>query len=70
MEPNPLLEIRQAKGFSRRPDIEKDLLQEKQARLRFTTPEQIGALATYLCSDAAQTITGASPSIGGGWTTH
>ncbi|MCU4161821.1 SDR family oxidoreductase [Acidiphilium sp. AL] len=45
-------------------------IQEKQARLRFTTPEQIGALATYLCSDAAQTITGAPPSIDGGWTTH
>ena len=44
-----------------------DLLREKQPMLDFTTPEQIAALAVFLCSDAARTITGASLPIDGGW---
>jgi 3-hydroxybutyrate dehydrogenase len=47
---------------------EENLLREKQPMLRFSSPEQIGALAVYLCSDAAATITGAARSIDGGWT--
>jgi 3-hydroxybutyrate dehydrogenase len=43
---------------------------EKQPMAQFTTPEQIGALAVYLCSEAARTITGASLSIDGGWVAH
>lgn len=42
-------------------------LQEKQPLLEFSTPDQIGALAVFLCSDAAKTITGAPISIDGGW---
>ena len=44
-----------------------DLLREKQPMLKFSTPEQIGALAVFLCSDAAATITGSPLSIDGGW---
>jgi 3-hydroxybutyrate dehydrogenase len=43
------------------------LLREKQPMLKFTSPESIGAMAVFLCSDAAQTITGAPISIDGGW---
>jgi 3-hydroxybutyrate dehydrogenase len=42
-------------------------LREKQPLLEFSTPEQIGALAVFLCSEAAKTITGAPISIDGGW---
>ena len=42
-------------------------LSEKQPMLRFSTPEGIGALAVFLCSDGAATITGAPLSIDGGW---
>jgi 3-hydroxybutyrate dehydrogenase len=49
-------------------DVEHDLLAEKQPMLRFTQPEQIGALCVYLCSDAASTMTGVPLSIDGGWT--
>ena len=42
-------------------------LTEKQPMAQFSTPEQIGALAVFLCSEAAKTITGAPLSIDGGW---
>jgi 3-hydroxybutyrate dehydrogenase len=48
----------------------KALLAEKQPMLQFSTPEKIGALAAFLCSDAASTITGTPLSIDGGWTAH
>jgi 3-hydroxybutyrate dehydrogenase len=41
---------------------------EKQPMAQFSTPEQIGGLAVFLCSDAARTITGVPLSIDGGWT--
>ena len=43
-------------------------MSEKQPMLQFSTPEQIGALAVYLVSDAAATVTGTTLSIDGGWT--
>jgi 3-hydroxybutyrate dehydrogenase len=45
-----------------------DLVAEKQPMVKFTTPEQIGGLAVFLCSEAAATITGTPLSIDGGWT--
>jgi 3-hydroxybutyrate dehydrogenase len=44
-----------------------DLVREKQPMLEYTTPEKIGALAVFLCGEAASTITGAALSIDGGW---
>ena len=43
------------------------LLTEKQPMAQFTTPEGIGGLVVFLCSEAARTITGAPLSIDGGW---
>jgi 3-hydroxybutyrate dehydrogenase len=43
------------------------LLSEKQPMHQFTKPENIGALAVFLCSNAAATITGSAYSIDGGW---
>ena len=48
--------------------VERALLAEKQPMLAFSTPEQIGAMCVYLCSEAARTVTGAAMSIDGGWT--
>jgi 3-hydroxybutyrate dehydrogenase len=44
------------------------LLAEKQPSRTFATPEQIGHLAAFLCSPAADNITGASLPIDGAWT--
>jgi 3-hydroxybutyrate dehydrogenase len=47
---------------------EKDaLVSEKQPMKRFSTPAEIGALAVFLCSEGAATMTGAPISIDGGW---
>jgi 3-hydroxybutyrate dehydrogenase len=46
----------------------RDLLAEKQPSKQFVTIDQLGALAVFLCSDAAAQITGASIPVDGGWT--
>ena len=47
---------------------EKDLLGEKQPSLQFTTPEQLGELAVFLCSAAAANVKGQAWAVDGGWT--
>lgn len=49
-------------------DVRHELLAEKQPMLQFSTPEEIGALTVFLCSDSAKTMTGVPLSIDGGWT--
>ena len=44
------------------------LLGEKQPSLEFTTPEQLGALAVFLCSDNAAQLNGVALPVDGGWT--
>jgi 3-hydroxybutyrate dehydrogenase len=44
------------------------LLGEKQPSLEFATPDQIGEIAAFLCSPAANQIRGSSFSVDGGWT--
>jgi 3-hydroxybutyrate dehydrogenase len=44
------------------------LLGEKQPSLEFATPEQIGAVAAFLCSEAAAQIRGIALPVDGGWT--
>ncbi len=50
------------------PEARVKLLSEKQPAKRFATPEEIGSMATYLCSDGARMITGTTLSVDGGWT--
>ena len=68
----PLIEKQiEARADAEGIDVEeagKAMLKDKQALWRFTTVEQIGQLAVYLCSDAASTITGVALPIDGGWT--
>jgi 3-hydroxybutyrate dehydrogenase len=60
-------EIARREGLSG-DDARAKLLGDKQPSLEFATPEQIGALAAFLCSNAAAQIRGAALPIDGGWT--
>ncbi len=44
-----------------------DLLAEKQPSREFVTPEQLGELAVFLCSEAAAQVRGAAWNMDGGW---
>ena len=44
-----------------------DLLAEKQPSLQFTTPEELGGLAEFLCSHKANNVRGAAWNVDGGW---
>jgi 3-hydroxybutyrate dehydrogenase len=46
----------------------KDLLAEKQPSLDFVSPTQLGGTVAFLCSPAADQITGTAISVDGGWT--
>ena len=49
-------------------DAKKMLLGEKQPSGQFTTPEELGDLAVYLCSPSARNVQGVAWQVDGGWT--
>jgi 3-hydroxybutyrate dehydrogenase len=56
-----------ARGMSEA-DVVRQVILAAQPTRRFVTVEEVSALATFLCSDAAASITGASLQVDGGWT--
>ena len=48
-------------------EAKRQLLQEKQPSLQFITPEQLGALAVFLCSPAGDNVRGVAWNVDGGW---
>jgi len=44
-----------------------DLLGEKQPSGEFATPEQMGALCVFLCSESAAQMRGVALPVDGGW---
>ena len=48
-------------------EAQKGLLGEKQPSLQFVTPAQLGELAVFLCSPAADNVRGAAWNVDGGW---
>jgi 3-hydroxybutyrate dehydrogenase len=51
-----------------REQVMNDVLLAAQPTKQFVQPEQVAALAVYLCRDEASAVTGANLSIDGGWT--
>ena len=64
---NQIPDTMKARGMSREQVIN-DVLLVKQATKKFVQPEEIGALAVFLCRDEAQNVNGANWSVDGGWT--
>jgi 3-hydroxybutyrate dehydrogenase len=48
--------------------VVRDVILAAQPNKRFVEPEELGALAVLLCSEAGRSITGAALPVDGGWT--
>jgi len=64
---NQIPDTMAARGMTREEVIEKVLL-EKQPTRKFVQPQEVAALAVFLCRDEAHNINGANYTIDGGWT--
>ncbi|MFD3264925.1 3-hydroxybutyrate dehydrogenase [Phenylobacterium ferrooxidans] len=51
-----------------RDQVINDVLLAAQPTKQFVTPEEVAAIAVFLCSPAAKQMTGANLSVDGGWT--
>ena len=64
---NQIPDTMKARGLTRE-QVMNDVLLAAQPTKRFVTPEEVAALALFLCRDEAKSITGANLSMDGGWT--
>ena len=64
---NQIPDTMRARGLTRE-QVMNDVLLAAQPTKRFVTPEQVAALALFLCREEAGSITGANLSVDGGWT--
>jgi 3-hydroxybutyrate dehydrogenase len=56
-------------GISEEEALSRAFLETMPTR-RFIDPSEIGQLCTFLCTDAARSITGSIIPIDGGWSAH
>jgi 3-hydroxybutyrate dehydrogenase len=64
---NQIPDTMAARGMTRE-QVMNDVLLAKQPTKSFVQPDEVAALAVFLCRDEARNITGANYSIDGGWT--
>jgi 3-hydroxybutyrate dehydrogenase len=64
---NQIPDTMKTRGLTRE-QVMNDVLLAAQPTKQFVTPEQVAALAVFLCRDEASAITGANLSMDGGWT--
>jgi len=64
---NQIPDTMKARGMTREQVIN-DVMLVRQPTKQFVLPEQIGAMAVFLCGDAASQITGTNMHMDGGWT--
>ncbi|MEO7242031.1 MAG: 3-hydroxybutyrate dehydrogenase [Variovorax sp.] len=62
------IDARAAEGGISLDQAQRDLIGEKQPSLAFTTPEQLAALAVFMCSPAADNVRGVAWQVDGAWT--
>lgn len=63
---NQIKDTAKARGITE-DEVIKNVLLAAEPTKKFTTVEQIGQLVLFLCSDAAENITGSLQQIDGGW---
>lgn len=64
---NQIPDTMKARNLTRE-QVMNDVLLAAQPTKRFVTPDEVAALAAFLCRDEARSITGANLSMDGGWT--
>jgi hypothetical protein len=64
---NQIPDTMRTRGLTR-DQVINDVMLAAQPTKQFVTPEQVAALALFLCRDEASAITGANLSMDGGWT--
>ncbi|MEN7536124.1 3-hydroxybutyrate dehydrogenase [Aurantiacibacter flavus] len=64
---NQIPDTMKARNMSR-DEVINEVLLDSQPTKKFVQPEEIGAMAVFLCRDEAQNINGANWSVDGGWT--
>ena len=64
---NQIPDTMAARGLTRE-QVLNDVMLVRQPTRQFVLPEQVAAMALFLCQDAAAQITGANMSMDGGWT--
>lgn len=64
---NQIPDTMKARNLTRE-QVMNDVLLAAQPTKRFVTPEEVAALALFLCREEAKSITGANLSMDGGWT--
>ena len=66
---NQIADTAKVRGITEE-EVVNDVLLAAQPTKKFTTVEQIGETAAFLCSEAAENITGTSIALDGGWTAN
>lgn len=66
---NQIPDTMRTRGLTR-DQVLNDVLLAAIPQRKFVMPEQVAAMAVFLCSDAASAVTGANLAVDGGWTTQ
>jgi 3-hydroxybutyrate dehydrogenase len=61
------VDARAAAGKISNEEAKKQLLGEKEPSMQFTSPEELGELAVFFCSEAGRNVRGVAWNMDGGW---